>query len=284
LNCYFAHPDSGLWVSFDGCANYSGPVTGGAESLTFDQAHPGKMYAVLNADSNGQVAVSTDKGNTWNSSSWQFTNPYQIVVSPTDSNTIIVATGTATSTPHLYFTHDGGTTWHNAKGLPQQIQRGATIYYPTHRFYATFEPTAPGTILLSDHDPSTDNVLIFKSTDNAKTFTHLKTFMQPIPPRPWPNLLFPNPHERMPRHLPYYATRFFANRLAFNPNPPTGHTPAVVLTTRFGAYASYDGGTKWKRIDTMAIAHHFIGVDWNGGYVFLSSFGEGVIRSNTPLQ
>ena len=284
-NCYFAHPDSGLWVSFDGCATFSGPITAGIESLTFDQSHAGTMYAITNADTNAaQVIKSTNSGNSWNSTPWTFTDPYQIVVSPADANTITVATGTTTSTPYLYYTHNGGTTWHKAKGLPQQVSRNNTIYYPTHRFYATFEPGVAGTILLTDHDPSTDNVLIYKSTDNAKTFSLVKTFVQPVPPRPWPFLLFPNSHERIARHIPYYATRFFANRIAFNPQAPTRVTPAVVLTTRFGAYVSYDVGSTWKRIDKKAIAHHFIGVDWNSGYVFLSSFGQGVIRSNTPLQ
>ena len=285
LHCYFAHPDSGLWVSFDGCANFSGPVLGAAESLTFDQAHAGKLYAIQNADdSQAQIVVSTNSGNNWSVAGWTFTDPYQVVVSPADDQTVIVATGTATSTPHLYYTHDGGTTWHQASGLPQQAVHGATIYYPTHRYYAAFEPGVAGTILLTDHDPSTDNVLIFKSTDNAKTFTHVKTFLQPVPPRPWPNLAFPNSHERIKRTVPYYATRFFANRIAFNPQAPNNVTPAVVLTTRFGAFVSYDVGSKWKRIDTTAIAHHFVGVDWNSGYVFLSSFGQGVIRSATPLQ
>jgi hypothetical protein len=283
-HCYFAHPDSGLWVSLDGCASYSGPVTDGIESLTFDPAVAGKMYAITGADINAQVSVSTNAGNTWSPAPWQFTNPYQIVVSPADAKTIIVATGTATSPPILYYTHDGGTTWKKATGLPQQVQRNQTIYYPTHRLYATFEPNVAKTVLLTDHEPSTDNVMIFRSVDNAKTFSHIKTFLQPVPPRPWPFLLFPNSHERIPKNIPYYATRFFANRLAFNPQPPTGSKPAVVLTTRFGAYVSYDVGTKWKRIDTLAIAHHFIGVDWNGGYVFLSSFGQGVIRSAVPLQ
>ena len=284
-NCYFAHPDSGLWVSFDGCAHYSGPTVGAVESLTFDQSQAGKMYAITNADGAAQVSVSTNAGNSWSAAPWQFTNPYQIVVSPADPNTILVATGTASSPPVLNFTHDGGTTWKKAQGLPQQVQRNnQTIYYPTHRLYATFEPGVAKTILLTDHDPNTDNVLIFKSVDNAKTFTHVKTFLQPVPPRPWPFLLFPNSHERIPKHVPYYATRFFANRLAFNPQPPPGTAPAVVLTTRFGAYVSYDVGTRWKRIDALAIAHHFIGVDWNGGFVYLSSFGQGVIRSNTPLQ
>src|SRR4029077_12518476 len=205
-------------------------------------------------------------------------------VSPADSKSIIVATGTAASAPHLYYTHDGGTTWHQAQGLPQQAVHRAPIYYPTHRFYAAFEPGAAGTILLTDHDPASDNVLIFESTDNSKTFTHVKTSRQPVPPRPWPNLAFPNSHERIMRHVPYYATRFFANRIAFNPQAKPGVTPAVVLTTRFGAFVSFDTGTKWKRIDTLAIAHHFIGVDWNSGFVYLSSFGQGVIRSATPLQ
>lgn len=284
-NCYFAHPDSGLWVSNNGCADFSGPDTGGIESLTFDRSVPGKMYSVLNADvSSAYVAVSTNAGNSWAQAGWTFTNPYLVVVSPADPKTIIVGTGTATTTPHLYYTHNGGTTWIEANGLPSQVQRNSTIYYPTHQYYAQFEPGKPKTILLVDHDPTTDNVLIFRSTDNAKTFSKLKTFLQPVPPRPWPFVIFPNSHERAPKDVPYYATRFFGNRIAFNPSARTGETPAVVLTTRFGAYISYNEGTSWNRIDNFAIAHHFIGVDWNSGYVFLSSFGQGVIRSVARMQ
>ncbi len=88
----------------------------------------------------------------------------------------------------------------------------------------------------------------------------------------------------MEKKAPYYATRFYGNRLAFNPAAKSNATPALVLTTRFGAFISYDTGSSWRRIDLKSIAHHFIGVVWNDGYVYLASFGEGVIRSSSRLQ
>jgi hypothetical protein len=285
-SCYFAHPDQGLWVSSNGCASFSGPVTSGTESVTFDPVRAGKLYAITGAFSDAtQIVVSTDSGNSWNPVSWRFTSPYQVAVSPADAKTIVVATGTATSAPHLYYTHDGGRTWHKASGLPHTAGFNVQgIWFPVHRFYAAFEPKSPGKILLSDHDPATDNVLVFRSTDNAQTFSLVKTFVQPVPSRPWPHLFFPTSKERPRPEVPYYATRFFGNRLAFNPHAPAGKTPAVVLTTRFGAYASFDDGSNWQRIDAAAIAHHFVGADWNKGFVYLASFGQGVIRSLTPLQ
>jgi hypothetical protein len=84
--------------------------------------------------------------------------------------------------------------------------------------------------------------------------------------------------------VPYYATRFFGNRLLFNPSPPAGQQPDVVLTTRFGAWISTDVGVTWQRVDHSSIAHHFIGASWNNGYLFLASFGEGAIRSKDPVQ
>jgi len=95
---------------------------------------------------------------------------------------------------------------------------------------------------------------------------------------------FPNSGERVIHGSRYYATRFFGNRLAFNTAAPKGAMPDVVLTTRFGAFLSTDLGTHWTRVDTNAIAHHFVGATWSGGYLYLASFGEGVIRTSAPLQ
>jgi hypothetical protein len=284
-DCYFAHPDGGLFLSSSGCGNFSGPVTSGAESLTFDPAKTGKMYVIVNADANADVDVTTNGGSTWNSTGWKFTDPYFVAVSPSDAKTIVVATGTATSPNHLYYTDDGGKKWTEASGLPKRVsaQQG-TIYFATHRFYATFDPASPTTLLLCDHDPATDNILVYRSTDDAKSFVHVKTFVQPTPPRKWPNLVFPTSDERVTSKIPYYATRFYGNRLAFNPDAGKDVTPAIVLTTRFGAFASFDTGSTWARIDLTSITHQFEGLGWSKGYVYLASYGQGVIRSEKPLQ
>ena len=284
-HCYFAHPDSGLWMSSDSCATTTQTVGAGFESVTFDPTHAGRLYGITDADTSGaNVVVSNNFGSTWSATGWSFANPYQVAVSPNDANTIVVAAGLPNQQPHFYYSHNGGATWTQSSGLPRKALGMQTLYFPVNRFYAAFDQAAPGTVLVVDHDPATDNVLVFRSTDNAVTFTHIKTFKQPVPSRPWPHLAFPTPHERVPKGIPYYATRFFGNRLVFNPTPPSGHIPAVVVTTRFGAWVSPDAGNTWQRVDHNAIAHHFIGASWSGGYLFLASFGEGVIRSKLPVQ
>ena len=283
-NCYFAHPDAGLYASFDGCKSFVHEKVSGIESLAFDPHTPLKLYAVTNADlARARLSVSTDGGVTWAAAPWRMRDPYQVVLDPHDEKRILVASGTATGTPHLYYTRDGGTTWQRASGLPQGIAPNAQIYFPTHRLYAAFDPRRSNAVLVADHDPNTDDVEIYRSLDGAQTFRLVSTLEQPATQRPWPNLAFPR-SELPPPGADYYATRFYANRLAFNPSPPAGATPAVVATTRFGAYISFDLGSTWRRLDALAIAHHFIGAAWDSGYLYLSSFGEGVVRSRRPLQ
>ncbi len=281
--CYIAHPDEALFISKDGCATFPDYGNILPESLTFDPANASTLYVVDIAAN--QVSRSTDKGLTWKSAGWNFTNPYQVAVAPSDAKSIVVATGTSTTPSKLFYSHDGGKTWKQSSGLPKtQWVSPAQIYFPTHRFYADFDSKDSQTVLLADHDPKTDNVLMYRSTDGGQTFTHIHTFIQPKPQRPWPNLMLPNEEKRPPKDVYYYATRFYGNRVVFNPEPQSGD-PAVVVTTRFGAFLSRDLGTTWKRIDTAAIAHHFIGATWDQkGYVYMATFGEGIVRSNTPIQ
>ena len=280
--CYIAHPDEALFVSKDGCVNW-GYANILPESLTFDPANANIEY-VVDISAN-QVSKSTDKGFTWKATGWTFTNPYQVAVAPSDAKSLVVATGTTTTPSKLYYSHDGGKTWKESGGLPEgQWVSPEQIYFPTHRFYAAFDSQDAQTILLADHDPKTDNVLMYRSADGGQTFTHIHTFVQPPPQRAWPHLLFPKEEKHPSEDSFYYATRFYANRVVFNPNHQSGD-PAVVVTTRFGAFLSMDLGTTWKRIDTAAIAHHFEGATWDGqGHLYLASFGEGVIRSNKPIQ
>jgi hypothetical protein len=280
--CYIAHPDVGLYVSTDHCATF--PQNGNIlpESLTFDPANANILYAV-DIGSN-QVVKSVDKGVNWNSAGWNFTNPYQVGVAPSEAKSIVVATGTSTTPSKLFYSHDGGRTWKQSSGLPKtQAVLPQSIYFPTHRFYAAFDSKDAQTVLLSDHDPKTDNVLMYRSADGGQTFTHVHTFVQPKPQRNWPMLLRPNEDTRSRKDVFYYATRFYGNRVVFNPKPQSGD-PAVVETTRFGAFLSRDLGTTWTRIDTAAIPHHFIGADWSQGHLYLATFGEGIVRSTKSIQ
>jgi photosystem II stability/assembly factor-like uncharacterized protein len=280
--CYIAHPDEALFISKDGCATFSNSAGILPESLTFDPADANTLYLVDIAAN--QVSKSTDKGLSWNAAGWKFTNPYQVAVAPSDAKSIVVATGTSTSPSKLFYSHDGGKTWKQSSGLPKtQWVSPAQIYFPTHRFNAAFSSKDAQTVLLSDHDPKTDNVLMYRSSDGGQTFTHVHTFVQPKPQRHWPMLLRPKDDTRPRKDLFYYATRFYGNRVVFNPKPQSGD-PAVVETTRFGAFLSRDLGTTWTRIDTAAISHHFIGAAWSQGHLYLATFGEGIVRSNKPIQ
>ncbi len=282
--CYMAHPDYGLYVSTNACATISYVNQTGISSLAFV---PGAatLYAITNPDvTSAQVSTSANGGTTWTPTNWKFTYPYQVVVSPTNANVILVANGTATGPSHLSYSSDGGKTFHASTGLPTTGPSVPGLDFPVHRFYAAFDPKVPSTVLLIDHDPATDNVLLYRSVDTGATFALVSTLVQPVPPRPWPKLIVPNIGEHPAPEVPYYATRFFGNRIAFNPAAKGKSIPLVVLTTRFGAYASSDIGSTWKRLDDATIAHDFVGVAWNAGYVYLASFGQGVLKSSAPLQ
>ena len=281
--CYIAHPDYGLNISSDGCASFPHYVGNGFESITFDPSDPNRLYAVTGESSgNPVVQKSTDKGLSWSATSWKFSNPYQIVVAPNDAKSMVVATGTTTTANKLHYTHDGGKTWKESSGLPADVMPMDQMWYPVHQFYAAFDPLDTQTILLADHDPATDNILIFRSSDGAQTFTKVQTLKQPKYQRHWPMLVRPKDDTKVEKDSFYYATRFYGNRVVFNPEAKSA--PAVVVTTRFGAFLSTDLGTNWNRIDKTSVAHHFIGAAWSQGHLYLASFGQGVIRSTKPIQ
>jgi hypothetical protein len=212
-----------------------------------------------------------------------FKDPYQIVISPLDAKTLLVVTGTPAEANRVYVSHDGGARWREARGLPQNAPL-VEQYFPAHQFYAAFDPRAAGTILLADHDPKTNDILIFRSVDGAR---RSRSLARSISRRPSARGRVSKSRRRTDRALPSRVTTprgFYGNRLAFDPQAPPGRKPALILTTRFGAFESFDTGSRWRRIDTDAIPHHFIGVQWVNGLVYLASFGGGVIRSSEPLR
>jgi len=279
-SCYVAHPDEGLLISTNACASFTPPHGRGIESLAFVPPGGKKMYAITHDDRNrGRVATSTDSGFSWKAAFRGFEDPYQVVVSSSNANALIVATGTPSTPNFVYFSRDGGATWRKATGLPQTVEQ-IEQYFPAHQFYAAFVPGDPGAVLLADHDPVTNDVLVFRSLNAGRSFTHISTLVQPPTQRPWPDFQIPPDDGGVASQAHYYATRFYGNRLAFDPKPANGCKASVVLTTRFGAFQSFDDGATWRRIDSTAIPHHFIGVEWVAGALYLSSFGGGVIESS----
>jgi hypothetical protein len=279
--CYLAHPDEGLYLSSDGCASFSGPRGRGIESLVFEPPNGERMYAITRDDhSKALVSISTDGGWSWRPAFRSFHEPYEVVVSAARPKSMLVETGTAKTENHVFASSDGGVTWHESTGLPQGGAPAIEQYFPAHQYYAAFAPKTAETVLLADHDPVSNDLLIFRSLDGGLRFTHVATLVQPSTQRPWPDYQLPAEEEHPNRSARYYAERFYGNRLAFDPQASSGCRPPVILTTRFGAFQSFDTGATWRRIDRSAIPHHFIGVTWVNGVVYLASFGGGVIASD----
>jgi hypothetical protein len=281
LKCYLAHPDEGLYISSNGCADFSGPRGRGIEALAFEPPHGLTMYAISQDDRNlAHVSISTDGGWSWRAVFRSLVEPYQVVVSPLQPKVMLVASGTAKTPNHVFASQDGGVTWRESTGLPQGLAPSLEQYFPAHQFYVAMDPRVAQTLLLADHDPVSNDILVFRSRDGGRRFSQVATLVAPPTQRPWPDYQLPGDAEHFNRVTRYYAQRFYGNRLAFDPQAPSGCTPSVILTTRFGAFQSFDTGTTWSRIDRSAIPHHFVGVTWLNGEVYLASFGGGVIASS----
>ncbi len=279
-HCYLAHPDQGLFISTDGCLTFIAPhgEGQGIESLAFEPPDGRTMYAIRHDDRPwAHVSISRDWGSSWFSAFTRFAQPYQVVVAPGDPKTLLVAAGAPDQPNYVYVSSNGGATWHRARGLPRTAP-SIEQYYPAHRFYAAFDPNESAVVLLADHDPVTNDILIYRSRDGGRSFKLVASLLQPPTPRPWPSYQEP-PEAARDSDLDYYAERFYGNRLAFDAQVARDCPSPVVLTTRFGAFESFDAGGHWRRIDTTAIAHHFIGATWVNGNLYLASFGQGVIES-----
>lgn len=274
--CYVAHPDDGLFASRDGCGTFARRYDKGIESLAFAPPNGNAMYAILRDDLDiAHVGESRDGGATWTPKFPRLANPYQIVVSPLSDRSLFVAAGTARGPNAAYVSGDGGVHWKQSRGLPQ-MGEAIQQYFPAHRFYAAYDPADPATVVLADHDPDSNDVIVYRSRDGGATFSKASTLHEPPTQRPWPNMRMPDEDART-ASMRYYAQRFYANRLAFDPQPQACRSD-LVLTARFGAFESFDRGSSWHRIDTTATPHHFIGVHWSDGALYLASFGGGVLE------
>jgi hypothetical protein len=70
------------------------------------------------------------------------------------------------------------------------------------------------------------------------------------------------------------------SKLAFGGLEHNGRS--AVLPSRSGAYLTRDGA-HWARIDQTTITHDFTSAAWQGGFLYLATYGQGLLKSLNPL-
>jgi hypothetical protein len=154
----------------------------------------------------------------------------------------------------------------------------------------TISPANGKTVLASSMDAQ-NNVFVLRSTDGGATFKKVAVVTNAPLIRGRigreGNALLRRSGARPQRERGGEEGQAFVyspeREIKYNQDVSTG-TPDAVITTLRGAFLSTDNGSKWQRIDTGLIAHSFWGIRWVGGYLYLASDGQGVVRSTSIVQ
>ena len=255
-NYCYAFTQAGLAVSKDGCLSfqsaagpawqdyYSPPDSPGSNQNSITVS-PTQPSTIFVAAVDG-VWSSTDWGTTWSRLTWPFQKVTNVVLDPVDPSAIYVCASSG-----FYQSLDGGANW-------------TELLLPTSStpFVATVSPTDNHLILVAMADGAGRGGGVVRSTNRGLTFQIVN------------------------QGLPTVYNGGFGDQaaIAFNPNPPTGTTPVVALATSVGMYASSDLGTTWMNVSANAIPRIFSFVHWSQGYLWASTYGQGVLRSEQPIS
>jgi hypothetical protein len=289
--CYAYDEASGLSISTNGCVSFSGsngnisPSRIMTTPIAFDPKNPQTMYLTSGPNPapgfGGPKGIfkSTNGGNTVTQLSWPFTWPGAVVVDQSNGSHILVC-DLNDGKSSLSVTTDGGTTWKKSTGVT------ATQFW----YALTISPVNGQTVLASSMDAK-NNVFVLRSTDGGLTFTKVAVVTNAplIRGRIEVNrhsLLRTRGelHEREAQGARAQAFIYSPeHEIRYNQDVTKG-TADVAITTLRGAFLSTDNGSKWQRIDNGLIAHSFWGIRWVGGYLYLASDGQGVVRSTSAVQ
>lgn len=280
--CYAFDEASGFLVSTDGCHTYSSPSKAAAKifpsrlmttPMAFDPKNPNLLYVVSGAivgagfaPAPQAVFETTNGGKTLTKLPWPVKEPGMIAIDPNDGQHIIVGGLAEQKYSSLDVTFNGGKTWKHASGVP------VTAFW----YSATISPSNGQTVLASSVDAA-NNVFILRSTDGGVTFRKTATVANAP-------LIRGQVDRDLARRLPEPPAFIYSPARQILFNTTTSKTPYAVVTTLRGAFLSTDLGSTWKRLDAALISHSFWGIRWNGGYLYLGSDGQGIVKSRQPLQ
>jgi hypothetical protein len=287
--------DFGPFVSTDGGKTWRGASGSVAEggAVAINPGNPSYCYAFsgpgIAVSKDGCVSFESVAGPTWtsyNPPDSPSAGQNSITISPTQPSTIFAA-----AVDGVWSSTDWGTTWTHLRGPFQQVtnivldpQDPSAIYVcassgffqsldggvnwiklplPTSSapYVAAVSPTDSKVIVVAMAAGAGRGGGVFRSTDRGLTFQSVN------------------------QGLPTVFNGFGDQAaIAFNPNPPTGTTPIVALATSMGIYASSDLGTTWMNVSANAIPQAFSFVQWSQGYLWASTWGQGVLRSDQPIS
>jgi uncharacterized protein (TIGR03437 family) len=255
--CY-AYTTGGIQYSNDGCKTFHSSTSPGLEGVSYEQpggtqilavdpVHPEVVYA---ATTRG-IYRSRDYGVNFTSAGWGIQNTTAIAIDPVDANIIYVA-----SQSGLYRSSNGGGQWSKVV-----LTQSTTFSYPTSIAINAKNPSI--VIVGLSQSPQFLDGGVLRSTDRGNTFQFANRGL----PTNW--------HSSVCCTLAVMSVRF-------QPGTVAG-VPLVALATDYGLFLSTDLGQSWQDARANAIPMFFSDLAWDGGYLYVSTFGQGVLRSSTPL-
>jgi photosystem II stability/assembly factor-like uncharacterized protein len=262
-NYTYVYTAWGFQLSTDGGHNYqySSVLTGDAfpgcggnsQLLAVDAQNPAIVYAAAwdcqqtpKGFAQG-IYKSTDYGQTWAAQNWGVNQPVMVSVDPTNDKNIFVGQADG----NLRVSHDGGQSWmtHPIGQVQGQVWWPVTL---------AVNPSAPNVVLVGMSGPPASGGGVLRSTDGGDTFTQANNGLDGGNPQPWPDSIF---------------------RLSYDP----AGSGAVVATRFSGIYISTDNASSWLSLRGNIIPNTFTSASWDGGNLYTTTFGEGVLRLSGPF-
>lgn len=262
-NYAYVYTAWGFQLSTDGGHNYTYSSTltgdgfpgcaGNSQIVAVDSQNPAIVYAAAYDCQNTQkgfqqgIYQSGDYGQTWTRQNWPITQPVMVALDPTNDRNIFVGQANG----NLEVTHNGGQSWTT---VPVGRAEGQTWLPVT----LAVNPAAPNVVLVGTSGPPFSGGGVFRSTDGGNTFSPANSGLDPAGEQPWPDSIF---------------------RLTYD---PSGSGAAIAV--RFsGVYLSTDNATSWTSIQANIVPNFFSSAAWDSGYLYVTTFGEGVLRLGGPF-